>query len=140
LQKKSVIYTYIKSSFQNELLSGGDFSMKFFHIVKRRKQAVAVLVVALIATCAIIITFNNDTKNTLNQPDKNFPSAETKSLNASVYSDRFLELFNDIQPPPSRRGCDRVGCLGEPQDSHSDGQSLVQLSWFFGRLLAGWQS
>ncbi len=70
--------------------------MRIFEIPKRRNAAIAVMVLAFIAICVILISQDKEIKNNLNQPNKSNPSA-SKSLNSTVYSNRFLELFNDLQ-------------------------------------------
>lgn len=70
--------------------------MKIWEIPKRRNKAIAAIIIAFIAVCVILITNNNGNKNTLNQPNESNPS-ESKSLNSTAYSDRFLDLFNDLQ-------------------------------------------
>jgi len=70
--------------------------MRIFEIPKRRNKFIAALVIIFIALCIILATRDKGSKTTLNTPDKNIPST-AKSQNSTVYSDRFLELFNDIQ-------------------------------------------
>ncbi|WP_010248355.1 glycoside hydrolase family 48 protein [Acetivibrio cellulolyticus] len=71
--------------------------MKIYRILKERKKIAAILGVALVVACTILIAQNRGTKATLNTPNGKIPASSSRSSNATVYSDRFLELFNDIQ-------------------------------------------
>lgn len=70
--------------------------MRIFEIPKRRNAAIALMVVSFILICAVLISQDKKAKNTLNQSDEINPSA-SRLPNSTVYSDRFLELFNDLQ-------------------------------------------
>ncbi len=88
---------YTKTSTLNELLFRGDDSMKIFQILKRRKKTAAFIVIVMVVACSILLTQNKRTKDILSNPDDKVPSSSTRSSSATLYSDRFLELFNDIQ-------------------------------------------
>jgi endoglucanase len=71
--------------------------MKFFQILRKRKKEVAILAALIIVTFSILFAINKGTKDTLKDSVDKESSSKSKSANATIYSDRFLELFKDIQ-------------------------------------------
>lgn len=73
------IFMYTKTTPSGELLFGGDDSMKIYRILKERKKIAAILGVALVVACTILIAQNRGTKATLNTPNGKIPASSSRS-------------------------------------------------------------